>query len=984
MTLSFQPDTILAHYRIISKIGAGGMGEVYLAQDIKLDRKVALKVLLTEVATDDVRVRRFVQEAKAASALNHPNILTVYEIGVFEDSNYIAAEFIKGRTLRDHNIFEPMTLLEILDVAVQVAAALNAAHEAGIVHRDIKPENIMIRDDGLVKVLDFGLAKLTEKSTDLPSPEEATVPMVNTEPGMVMGTFAYMSPEQARGKAIDGRTDIWSLGVVLYELLAGRRPFEGEEAMDLMSSILKESAPPLRQFSPKLPRQIERIVDKMLRKDVDNRYQHVKDLQIDLEDLRDELKFEERLGQSTGATVASTPTQTDSRNIHSTLHTAATIVTDRRFNIFHALLFSVAVIGIAGVIWWYRSAFMPTQVIPGSYKVQDVASWTAAPGELFSNASFSPDGKMIAFASTRSKSKNIWVKQTGSADALQITKSTFSDSDPIWSPNGDEVAFFSERGGSGDGNSVTGVWRVSALSGTPRSIGPINDGSCELRRWTESGKIYYQSMGELFAMDISNGASEKVTHFAQQNKKVSWADISADEEQIAYVTNHEGHWRLFISDIKDTDPVLAAEGEGEVGGIAWQPKKNRIYYSYAVNGVDQIFFRDIGKNESVQITASATDEFVVDAASDSGSVLFSSVKEESNIWSVGVEDQKESPVVRTINSELWPEVSHDGTSIVFQSIKNLSRGANLFSGSILVKPLNSAEDDPSQQLAEGGFLPSWSPDGKTVAYLKNNNKAAELFAVNIEGGGERRLAADVASVGYSISPYNIIQTDAFAWSPDGTLIAYVSDRSGAANVWMVSQRDGKDMAVTDNQDADVSYYCPIWSSDGKRIAFFSQSKKVNADGNTERGLLIVNVESKQAKQVFKSVKPVRLINWTADENGLVIAELDSPGRSIGPETMLRKIDIASGEESDIVGLKNAYFYNIFASADRKQYAFAARNEHLDDIYAVSASGGMPRKLTSNNDSGVNFSRLAWKNDGSAIVFGKQTRFSLLSMITDIK
>ncbi len=202
-------NSTISHYKIISKIGAGGMGEVYLAEDTELKRSVALKVLLSEVAGDEERVRRFVQEAKAASALNHPNILTVYEIGSFENSRFIATELIKGETLRERLQGESLTLRETLDAAAQIASALNAAHSAGIVHRDTKPENVMLRDDGLVKVLDFGLAKLTEKKPEnLDSEGETRAPEVKTSPGMVMGTVSYMSPEQARGKEVDARSDI--------------------------------------------------------------------------------------------------------------------------------------------------------------------------------------------------------------------------------------------------------------------------------------------------------------------------------------------------------------------------------------------------------------------------------------------------------------------------------------------------------------------------------------------------------------------------------------------------------------------------------------------------------------------------------------------------------------------------------------------------------------------------------------------------------
>ncbi|HKA18199.1 MAG TPA: protein kinase [Blastocatellia bacterium] len=286
-------NSTISHYRILSKIGAGGMGEVYLAQDLHLERKVALKVLHAEIAEDEERVRRFVQEAKAASALNHPNILTVYEIGHLEKSRYIATELIKGENLRDRLRAEPLTLSETLDIALQVAAALNAAHEAGIVHRDIKPENIMLRDDGLAKVLDFGLAKLTEKKSETISLEDTT--RVQTLPGLVMGTVVYMSPEQARGKKVDARSDIWSLGVLIYEMCARRTPFAGETTSDIIAAILTKDPTPL---DVETPPELQRIIRKSLQKRADERYQTAKDFQLDLKNLKRELEFSEQLERS--------------------------------------------------------------------------------------------------------------------------------------------------------------------------------------------------------------------------------------------------------------------------------------------------------------------------------------------------------------------------------------------------------------------------------------------------------------------------------------------------------------------------------------------------------------------------------------------------------------------------------------------------------------------------------------------------------------
>src|SRR2546422_147485 len=305
--MSLDAGTRLGRYEIRSQLGAGGMGEVYLALDARLDRKVALKVLPADVTAHPDRMKRFVQEAKAASALNHPNIITIHEIDewgssptVREGVHFIATEFIDGETLRERMRKAPVKLGEVLDVAAQIASALSAAHAAGIVHRDIKPENVMRRRDGIVKVLDFGLAKLTERvppdSVDTEAPTRAAI---NTEPGVLMGTAIYMSPEQARGLQVDARTDIFSLGVLIYEMVAGRLPFEGSNTNEIVASILCDrEPPPLARYAANVPAELERIVSKALRKEREERYQSVKDLLLDLRSLQHRLKFEAELERS--------------------------------------------------------------------------------------------------------------------------------------------------------------------------------------------------------------------------------------------------------------------------------------------------------------------------------------------------------------------------------------------------------------------------------------------------------------------------------------------------------------------------------------------------------------------------------------------------------------------------------------------------------------------------------------------------------------
>ncbi len=287
-----------AHYEMLSQIGAGGMGEVYLALDRKLDRKVAIKFLAKEFAGQDDRLERFVREAKAASALNHPNIITVYEVGEADGTHFMAVEFVEGQTLRGRMTAGSISFDEVLSIAIQTVEALSAAHPAGIVHRDIKPENVMVRPDGYVKVLDFGLAKLTENSGITADAEDETRKLFKTSAGMVMGTASYMSPEQARGNEVDARTDIFSFGAMPYEILAGRMPFDGKSVIDVLAAIINSEPPLLTTVAPHLPPEFQRIVHKTLKKKVGERYQSARELAGDLKNIRDELSLQARLEHS--------------------------------------------------------------------------------------------------------------------------------------------------------------------------------------------------------------------------------------------------------------------------------------------------------------------------------------------------------------------------------------------------------------------------------------------------------------------------------------------------------------------------------------------------------------------------------------------------------------------------------------------------------------------------------------------------------------
>jgi len=374
---------VVGHYQIVALLGKGGMGEVYLASDTKLDRRVALKLLPAEFTNHKERLRRFIQEAKTASSLNHPNIITIHEIGEADGAPFIATEFIDGQTLKRRR-HTKMELPEILDVAIQVAGALQAAHAAGIIHRDIKPENIMMRPDGYVKVLDFGLAKLTEKTSasKTAGSEIDTMLRGHTRPGTILGTVDYMSPEQARGQTVDHRTDVFSLGIVLYQLTTGRAPFAAATDVDKLVSILEKEPPPLDEYAPKIPSEFQRIVSKALRKDREERYQTIKDLLIDLKNLKEELAFAQKLERSNltsgvGPTTRASPApQTDQTSIVATAGDQS-LGGDRKWRVLLPVLAIVvfAALLIGGVFLWRRPASTPPPIVSAATVQPTVSYW---------------------------------------------------------------------------------------------------------------------------------------------------------------------------------------------------------------------------------------------------------------------------------------------------------------------------------------------------------------------------------------------------------------------------------------------------------------------------------------------------------------------------------------------------------------------------------------------------------------------------------
>ena len=423
----------LGHYQIVGKLGEGGMGVVYQARDLHLDRFVALKLLPADKLSDPERKRRFVQEAKAASALNHPNIVHIYDITESEGVPFLAMEYVPGSTLGSVIGRKSMPLNKALKYSVQIADAIAKAHAAGIVHRDLKPSNVMVTEGGLVKILDFGLAKLAEQPGTGVLAETRTL-HPQTEEGVILGTAEYMSPEQAEGKPVDARSDIFSFGAILYEMFSGRRAFHGESGIATLAQVLHDEPPPLHEIISGFPPEVERLVSRCMRKDRERRFQTMADLKVALEELREE--------SQSGRVVTTVPVTGRSR----------------RPWLWIAALASLAVIG--ALFWLFRTSSTPHE---STLKEIPLTSYPGSEG----SPSFSPDGNQIAFSWNGEKQDNsdIYVKLVGPGAPLRLTTNPANDDWPSWSPDGRTIAFLRNLG-----SGKFSIFVIPALGGTERKL----------------------------------------------------------------------------------------------------------------------------------------------------------------------------------------------------------------------------------------------------------------------------------------------------------------------------------------------------------------------------------------------------------------------------------------------------------------------------------------------------------------------------------
>jgi eukaryotic-like serine/threonine-protein kinase len=773
---------VISRFEILEKLGEGGMGVVWKAHDKLLDRVVALKVLHAGVVADPDRKRRFMQEAKAASALNHPNIITIYDISQEDAIDFIVMEHVRGAAL--DRLIKRLRPADTLKYAIQIADALSKAHAAGVVHRDLKPANIMVSDEGSVKVVDFGLAKLTEPigTTELDATQ--TIGVATAE-GVIVGTVFYMSPEQAEGKKVDARSDIFAFGAVLYEMVTGKRAFQCDTKTSTLAAILYKEPPAASAIAQNVSRDLERIIKRCLRKDPARRFQHMDDVKVALEEMQEEK-------DSGHLSVESAPRRPWA-------------------NPWPAVVGLTLVISVL-VAWWFwyygrqpNSAYGPVRPLTTYVGIE-------------SEPDLSPDGRQIAFAWNGPNQDNfdIYIRLVDGGSALRLTTDAAPDHAPAWSPDGQRLAFLRD----------SAIYLIPALGGVERKLLQMPRGSLFLNlsastsiSWSPDGRFLAFNSAEdgaaaIWIASTESGEVRKISNAPKGYYMELSPAFSPDGRTLAYIRAMDSYSRTVV--LQDMNRDGTAQGPAReilpytrrIDHLAWQPDGRGLILAIRDMGERSGLFRlkPGGMPEPMGL-----DSGILSWPSPSRTgyrMAYQKRLLNTNIYRMDgpgpgggprpYEQCHVTAVVASTALEREPMLSPDGRRLVFNSDR------------LGYYELHVAGADGSNQVALtamgpiGLGSPRWSPDGQTIAFDRYENGHSTIYTIGAGGGKPRRITDDHFR---DIRP---------SFSRDGKWIYFSSNRSGRIEIWKVPAEGGAPQQVTHNSGIE-----PFESPDGKLLYYVS-------------------------------------------------------------------------------------------------------------------------------------------------------------------
>ncbi len=912
----------IGRYEVKQKLGVGGMGEVFLAHDAELDREVAIKVLLPEFCSDLERVNRFKLEAKSASSLNHPNIITIYEIGSVNEQLFIVTEFIKGETLRSLIERKALDLSSTLNIAEQIASALVTAHQAGIIHRDIKPENIMIRGDGFVKVLDFGLAKPTSVES-----EAETRELVSTKAGVVMGSVAYMSPEQARGKEVDARTDLWSFGVTLYEMLTLKTPFDGETMTDILANIIHKEPVPIGEKLENCPQELTRIVKKSLRKDREERYQTAKDFSLDLKNLRREMELEHELE------VSISPSRFNELNNRSkevfTNKTNALISTNelvktqilsnplklnnesegenklkskpRTSMVFASIIGLILIAGLATLSYflWQKPHLINSFANPKISTLSKIGNIDAL--------EISPDGKYLAFARGRMTNVSQLILrqiETGSEKEIIPIKDS-SVSILRFSLDGNYL-FYTLRPQGGIGQSL---FRVPILGGEPKQIAFDVDSGVSFR---PDGKSL------IFHRHIINPTADKII------------EVSFDGGQ---------EKELFSTSEPFIQPKISPDGNS----IATLKVDTKVVLGKPSGSITMIDIKTGKFTQLGQLWNYISDFSWLNDSSGLIVTGFLEKEQTSKVYSLSYPAGILDSITKDTNFYYGASITADGKTIATAQGNSVSGlwEYDLTNGKSRQISSNSREKIGNQGLAT-------LPNGKLLFVKIYGQNDGDIWQMDADGSNEKQLTK---SNGKNSYPY---------LSADGSLIFFESFRNGEYEIWKMNADGTNQIQLTKTPQIEETI-CGI-TPDSKTIIFIEKSLDNRIPSlkqiNTETGLITQLVSSENTylqlaklspdgKSIIYSAAPIDFATGVMPQASLYIASYD--GTKISDAKQIVKTVIS-----------NQYKW----AADSKSLLYTDLQGNNNDVWRLNLSDGKTKKLTNFNLE--NIVRFVTSTDGKKL------------------